>query len=72
MTQRTRQILHVWFDGRSEEVSLDELQLSRHATDAQIKAAITRYFDLPTHHLDRHIIVRGSRAVVIHPEAIYR
>ena len=71
MTQRTKQILHVRFDGRCEEVSLDELHLTRQASDAQIKAAITRHFDLPPHHLDGHIIVRGSRAVVIHPEAIY-
>ena len=69
MTLRTKQMLHVQLNGRCQEVSLEELQLTRHATDAQIKAAITRHFALPAHQLDQHIIVRSWQARVIHPEA---
>lgn len=71
MTQRMNQLLHVRFDGRSEEVSFDTLRIARNATDAQIKAALARYFDLPASHLDSHIVVRGSQAIVVRPEAIY-
>ena len=66
-----RGMLHVRFDGRSEELSLAALTLDQHPTDAQIKQALAVYFDLPAGYFDRHVVVRHSEAIVVRPEAIY-
>ncbi|GCE49159.1 hypothetical protein EI42_05539 [Thermosporothrix hazakensis] len=68
MTQR---LLHVRFNGRSEELSLAALHLGNQATDQEIKRAVTHYLDLPTHILDDYVIVRTDQAVIVRPEALY-
>ncbi len=64
-------LLHVRFDGRSEELNLDALNLSAEATDAQIKQALEQNFDLSEGHLQNCVVVRTSRAIIVRPEAIY-
>ena len=64
-------ILHVRFDGRSDELPLAALGLDRQATDDQIKEAVARRFDRPADSFDDHVIVRHSNAIVLRPEAIY-
>ena len=66
-----REMLHVRFDGRSEELPLATLNLDRQATDAEIKRALCAYFDRPARSFERHVIVRHSGAIVVRPEAIY-
>jgi hypothetical protein len=65
------QAVHVRFDGRSEELTTGLLHLDHHATDPQIKQAIAQHFDLPSHYLDDHVIVRTSNAIIVRPQAIY-
>jgi hypothetical protein len=65
------QMLHVRFDGRSEELTLDTLKLNSLATDVQIKEAVVTHFDLPAHYLDSYVVVRTSQAIIVRPEAIY-
>ncbi len=71
MTQLINKAVHVRFDGRSEELTLVELGLNSDATDAQLKRAVVRHFDLPTGHLDTYAIVRTDQAIIVRPEAIY-
>ena len=71
MTQLMNQTIHIRFDGRSEELTMAVLNLDSNATDIQIKHALTSHFDLPVHHLDSHVIVRTSQAIIVRPEAIY-
>jgi hypothetical protein len=65
------QIIHVRFDGRSEELTATMLHLAIPATDSQIRQAIVSHFDLPANHLDDHVIIRTSDAIIVRPEAIY-
>ena len=71
MTQLINQAVHVRFHGRSEELTMSTLQLTSGATDAQIKQALTRHFDLPASTFAYHVIVRTSQAIIVRPEAIY-
>ncbi|MBO0781925.1 MAG: hypothetical protein J2P37_24155 [Ktedonobacteraceae bacterium] len=65
------QIVHVRFDGRSEELRLSGLNLLPGASDEQIKRAVAVHFDLPQRHLDDHVVVRTSQAIIVRPEAVY-
>lgn len=71
MTPLIQQIVHVRFDGRSEELSLAQLDLNAQSTDVQIKRAVEGHFDLPARALDAHVVVRTSQAIIIRPEAVY-
>ena len=71
MPDNAGELLHVRFDGRSEELSLAALDLDRQATDEQIKRALVAHFDCPPRSFDRHAIVRHAAAIVVRPEAIY-
>ena len=66
-----REMLHVRFDGRSEELPLASLNLDRQATDPAIKAALAAHFDRPARSFERHEVVRHAGAIVVRPEAIY-
>ena len=71
MTQLIQQIVHVRFDGRSEELTLAQLDLNAQATDVQIRRAVEGHFDLPARSLENHVVVRTSQAIIVRPEAIY-
>jgi hypothetical protein len=71
MAQLINKAVHIRFDGRSEELTLVVLGLNSDATDAQIKRAVVRHFDLPANYLDTHVIVRTDQAIIVRPEAIY-
>jgi hypothetical protein len=71
MKQLTDRAVHIRVDGRSIELTLNELGLQADATDAQIKNAGTRYLDLPASALANHVIVRTSQALIVRPEAVY-
>jgi hypothetical protein len=71
MTQLMNHVIHVRFDGRSEELTPAMLNLGDNATDEQIKQAITCHFDLAARYLANHVIVRTSQAIIVRPEAIY-
>jgi len=71
MTPLIQQIVHVRFNGRSEELSLAQLDLNAQATDVQIRRAVEGHFDLPARTLDTHVVVRTSQAIIVRPEAVY-
>lgn len=71
MTPLIQQIVHVRFDGRSEELSLAQLDLNAQATDVQIRRAVEGHFDLPAHALNTYVVVRASQAIIVRPEAVY-
>jgi hypothetical protein len=71
MTQIMNQAIHVRFDGRSEELTLSQLNLGSDASDTQIKRTVASHFDLPRNYFDDHVIVRTNHAIILRPEAIY-
>ena len=66
-----RQMVHVRFDGRSEELPMGALRLNAAATDAEIKAAVASHFGRPAGSFDDFVVVRYAENVVIRPEAVY-
>lgn len=71
MSQVMNQIVHVRYNGRSDELQLAALDLPGNANDAQIKQAVANYLDLALHALDHYVVVRTSSAIIVRPEAIY-
>lgn len=65
------QLLHVRFDGRSEEVPFAALDIAGDPTDSTLKRALAAHFDRPSGYFDRHVVARHSGAIVVRPEAIY-
>ncbi len=70
-TANTGLLLHIRFDGRSEELSLNALNLNRQATDDEIKQAVATHFERPTRYFQDYVIVRNSETIIVRPEAIY-
>ena len=66
-----QQMLHLRFNGRSDELSLAALGLTPEATDEQIRAALAAHLDCSPAALADHVIVRHQTAIVVRPEAIY-
>ena len=71
MQDTNQQMLHLRFNGRSEELSLAALGLTSEATDEQIRAALAAHLDCSPAALTNHVIVRHQTAIVVRPEAIY-
>jgi hypothetical protein len=72
MTQLTQtQVVHVRFEGRSEELTLDILNLTAQSTDTQIKRAVAHYFERKSDYFNSFVVVRNSQAIIVRPEAIY-
>ena len=64
-------LLHVRFDGRSEELDLDALALRPEATDAEVHAALAQRYDCAVAEMDNYVIVREPQAIIVRPVAIY-
>jgi hypothetical protein len=63
--------LHVRFDGRSEDLDFEALDLRPDAGDAELRAALARRYDRDVHELDDYLIVREAKAVIVRPVAFY-
>lgn len=71
MTQILDRVIHVRFDGRSEELPAKGLDLTNTASDMDIKRRVASHFQLPASHLDNYVVVHNPQAIIIRPEAIY-
>lgn len=63
--------LHVRFQGRSEDLTLKELELLPEAGDADLRAALARRYDVTPAALDGCVIVREKQAIIVRPIAYY-
>ena len=64
-------LLHVRFEGRSEELDLAALDLRPGATDAEVRTALAKRYERTAAELDDYVIVREPRAIIVRPVAIY-
>ncbi len=71
MSQTMDRVIHVRFDGRSEELTVATLGLPDTSHDGELKQAVARHFDLPLLYFDTYAIVHARNAIIIRPEAIY-
>jgi hypothetical protein len=64
-------VLHVRFNGRSEELDLGTLDLHPNVTDAELRAALAKHYDAMPSALEDYVIVREPQAIIVRPVAIY-
>ncbi len=64
-------LLHVRFDGRSDDLELADLNLAPNVTDGDLRAALAARYDCAPGELDDYVIVREPRAIIVRPVAIY-
>jgi hypothetical protein len=63
--------LHVRFEGRSDELDLQALQLTSEISDAELRAALARHYDRTPDVLDGYLVVREPQAIIVRPVAFY-
>lgn len=65
-------MVHVRFDGRSYDLTEDQLGLVFGMTDGDIKQRVARHFDVAEHMLRPYVVDRPETGdLVIRPEAVY-
>jgi hypothetical protein len=64
-------LLHLRYQGRSEELPLATLSLAQSSSDAEIKEAVARHLDATPQELESYVVVRTSKVVIVRPEALY-
>jgi hypothetical protein len=63
--------LHVRFNGRSEDLDLETLDLGRDAGDAELRTALARRYDCAVDDLAGYVIAREPQAIIVRPIAFY-
>lgn len=73
MTQETRQaVIHIRFEGKSQDIPVSELDIGRASTDEQIKSAVASFLDVETEKLENYVIVRHKNGnYTVRPEAVF-
>ena len=64
-------VLHVRFDGRSEEFDLKAMNLGPDVTDAELRSALAQRYDCAVAELDGYVVVREPQAIIVRPMAFY-
>jgi hypothetical protein len=65
-------VLHVRFEGHSRDISLAELDVGTHSSDAAIKQALARHLEVPEAKLRDYVIDRHQTGnLTVRPEAVF-
>lgn len=64
-------MLHVRFNGRSEDLDMRTLELRANATDAELRTALARRYECSVEEMQQYVIVREPQAIIIRPIAFY-
>jgi hypothetical protein len=64
-------MLHVRFNGRSEDLELRTLGLHANASDSELRTALAHRYDCKPGDLAQYVIVREPQAIIVRPVAIY-
>lgn len=71
MLTDSQTLLHVRFNGRSEELDLAALGLQPGMSDVELRTALARRYDCTLADLEEYVIVREKQAIIVRPVAIY-
>jgi hypothetical protein len=64
--------VHVRYDGRSNDIRLDELGLSERSVDAEVFEALARYFDVAPRKFAAYVVERHANGnFTVRPEAVF-
>ncbi|MGO9469615.1 MAG: hypothetical protein ACLQIB_46035 [Isosphaeraceae bacterium] len=67
-----RAVVHVRFDGRSQDVAIDDLDVGAGSDDASIKRAFARYLEVPEDKLRDYAVDRHQTGnLTVRPEAVF-
>jgi len=65
-------MIHLRFEGRSYDLTQDQVKITPQMGDRQIKEKLAQYLDLHHSGLDDYVIDRpASGDLIIRPEAVY-
>ena len=73
MTQETPQaVVHIRFEGKSQDIPVGELDIGRASTDEQIKSAVAGFLDVGVEKLENYVIERHENGnYTVRPEAVF-
>ncbi|MFP4006695.1 MAG: hypothetical protein ACLFV6_01630 [Spirulinaceae cyanobacterium] len=65
-------MVHIRFEGRSYDVTEQQVDVTTNMSDRQIKEQLSHYLDISTNRLQDYVIDRRpSGDLIIRPEAVY-
>lgn len=65
-------MVHIRFEGRSYDVTEQQLEVTTNMSDRAIKEQLSHYLDISTNRLQDYVIDRRpSGDLIIRPEAVY-
>ena len=65
-------LLHVRHNGRSVDISLDDLDVGQVSSDREVKEATAQYLNVPVREFRNHIVDRHeTNNMTIRPEAVF-
>lgn len=65
------QSLHLRVEGKTEDLGLEELGLSVHSTDTEVRRAVAGRFNKPTNYFDGHTVERSDVGISMRPAAVF-
>jgi len=73
MTQESPQaVVHIRFEGKSQDISVSELDIGQASTDEQIKSAVANFLDVEAEKLENYVIERHENGnYTVRPEAVF-
>lgn len=65
-------VLHLRFDGRSRDISLDILDVGVASSDESIRSAVSAYLDMSAKSLSGYVVERHENGnMTLRPEAVF-
>ena len=65
-------MIHVRFQGKSYDIDEDVLDLSRFASDREVKEYLAKHFDVALGQFDPFVVDRRPNGeLIVRPEAVY-
>jgi hypothetical protein len=72
MATQTLNVIHVRFNGRSQDIPLEAIDLSQDASEARIRDQLSRYLEVPLRQMDSYVIDRHPNGnLTLRPEAVF-
>ena len=70
--EKSLALVHIRFDGRSWDVSVDTLGVTALASDAEMRAALARYLEVSDDRLRFYVLERHLNGnMTLRPEAVF-
>ena len=73
MTEPTEQaIVHIRFEGKSQDIPVSQLDIGRASSDEEIKQAVANFLDTEVGKLENYVIERHANGnFTVRPEAVF-